>query len=268
MTRGVDRYILAACGIGFAGVILLLDMMTPLGVLIPVLYLLLLPVLAVFDPRHGAFLFAAGTATLSAIGGFMSPPSIPSDDVLLHEAIVNRVLLTAAIFAASHFFLRQIVLERTLQHVQMHDPLTGLATMASFVEALERLAHERTARPVVTIALYLRDRRAMVQTAGVAAAEAALVILANVCRSGLSQPVAGIYNEATVIAALSDVTAEEAVAMTERLLGHLATQSVLTGAGTPVGFAVDIACTELQPGEPPRAAVERAVMRAMNASPS
>jgi GGDEF domain-containing protein len=268
MTEGVDRYILAACGIGFAGVILLLDMMTPLGVLIPVLYLLLLPILAVFNVRYGALLFAAVTAGLSAVGGVVSPPSIPVSEALVHEALINRLLLAGAIFAAAHFFLRQVALERALHAFQVQDRLTGLATMASFIEALERLAQEGTERPVVAMAVHVCNRQAMIQAGGVAAAEAALVTAATACRSALSQPVAGRYNEATVVVALSDLAAPETGAMAERLRGHLAGQSVLTGAGTAIGLAVDIACTELQPGEPPRAAIERAVMRAINASPS
>ena len=259
-----DRATTLALTGGFAGLILLVDMVTPVNLTVPVLYALLLPVLGHFDLRLGPPVFAAGVAALSALGALVSPDTVASHASLWIDVFINRSLITVVVGGMALLYARSLRLQRELEQATRLDPLTGLLNQASLIESVtDDLARDRAAwgACVIVVADAVgRDRLAA--TLGPAAADAASVAIANACRGGVPQPARlGRLADGRIAVALMAAAADQAEVFAAALQRHVGSQPILVG-GELVALSVEVGLATYREEEPIDATIVRASFRA------
>jgi PAS domain S-box-containing protein len=95
------RVLLLAAIIGLAGLVLLLDLVTPLGIAVWVLYLAVL-LLSVRLGNRATLLTASGCSALIAVGMFLCPPGIP-----LGWELANRIMGLAVVWLTTVLALNE-----------------------------------------------------------------------------------------------------------------------------------------------------------------
>src|SRR5260221_7905431 len=93
----VDRSLAILCIVSFCGFVFMIDSLSPIEIVMPELYLLVLPLIKVARIPRGYWLFALGTAALSGLGAVLSPVPTPTEEAIILAAVVNRAMLTGAI---------------------------------------------------------------------------------------------------------------------------------------------------------------------------
>jgi diguanylate cyclase (GGDEF)-like protein len=187
------------------------------------------PLLVTIGPgsEPGLVLVAAGTALLS---------------LLVLARLAGLVDMLARDVA------QRRALEAQLSYQAFHDPLTGLTNRRRFVEAAEAALAGRTgAGTIAALFLDLDDFKTVNDSLGHAAGDALLVAVAERIRHDLrSHDVAARLGGDEFGVLLTDIPSEAyAVAVSQRLLAHLAepirVAGVLVECGASIGVAVDVA---------------------------
>jgi diguanylate cyclase (GGDEF)-like protein/PAS domain S-box-containing protein len=135
--------------------------------------------------------------------------------------------------------------EQALWHRALHDPLTGLANRALFLDRLESALErcEQGAAPPAVLVLDLNDFKPINDRFGHEAGDAVLVELARRLRRCVraSDTVARLGGDEFAVLIEEIDSPEVAAATVERILGDLRSPMVLDGAGLTVSASVGMA---------------------------
>ena len=189
--------------------------------------------------RRAALLSAARTPATDS-----SPAAVRVIIFSAHERRQYERELVEALRRAEESDARRASAEAHLQHLALHDPLTGLPNRAGLTLQLEATFAEPSARPVALF-VDLDHFKAVNDSLGHAAGDELLIVVAERLRSAVRDTatiarLAG--DEFVVLDALGD--AEHATTMAERLLEVLTAPVVLQGLEIMVSASIGAAVAD------------------------
>lgn len=261
-----DKHLLALVGIALTGLIFMIDAVSPIGVLVPTLYLLLIPIVAAFDIAGAALWYLLAVTALSIVGAALSPDASPTPGWAIAEVVVNRVMMAVASACACYAVVREATLRRALGHRDDADLLTGLPAPERFVARADAL---RASHPgaLALVAFRVANRPALVAS-GPAIADGALVALANGCRTGLYALALGAQPPGAVLAVLRDDPDDPAEAVAGRLCRAIEARPLLGPDGAALPLVLSCRVTPLAGAEPVALLARRVLAARENAGPA
>lgn len=243
-----DRHVLAMVGVALAGLIFTIDALSPIGILVPTLYLLLIPILAAFEIAGATLWYLLAVTALSIVGAALSPVPTPTPGWAIAEVVINRIMMAVAAGCTCYAVMREVALRRALGQRDDTDLVTGFPTRAPFLARAETL-RRRSGGPLALVALRLANRPAL-QAVAPAMADAGLVAIANGCRTALGALALGAHAPVAVLAVMEDDPAAPASARVAGLCRALEAQPLIGPDGAALPVAVSWSATPLDSGEP------------------